>query len=72
MSEVTLGAAARHVESGAVLDARETAGRLQQEIAAARAAASAAEEARREEHGRRQHLEQELAQLRVRTFRKLL
>ena len=45
MSEITLGAAKKNVESGVMLDAREAAGKLQREAAAARAEAAAAREA---------------------------
>lgn len=45
VSEITLGAARRNVESGKMLDAREASAKLQRETAAARADAAAAHEA---------------------------
>ena len=45
VSEITLGAAKKNVESGLMLDAREASAKLQRETNAARAEAAAAHEA---------------------------
>lgn len=69
VSEITLGAAKKNVESGIMLDAREAAGRLQREAAEARAEAAAVIEAYEAELERQREqcrlLEAENARLKV-------
>lgn len=72
VSEITLGAARRNVESGMMLDAREASAKLQRETAAARAEAAAAQEALELERAeadelrmRNERIQQELDRLKV-------
>lgn len=72
VSEITLGAAKRNVESGMMLDAREASAKLQRETAAARAEAAAAQDALEQERAEADQLrsanelmQQELNRLRV-------
>ena len=72
VSEITLGAARKNVESGMMLDAREASAKLQRETAAARADAAAAHEALEYERAEAEQLrnanesmQQELSRLKV-------
>lgn len=74
VSDITLGAARRNVESGMMLDAREASAKLQREAAVARSQAAAAQEALEQERAEADQLrsanelmQQELSRLRVQT-----